>query len=128
MVTTTMRGKKLDMARLVAHNLEKIAVSGLPRGGRDRRGNTLHPGMNARGDVLGKGGSIAIPREKVAREYHRTNPKAVKQVSLKDIKQEVFASDTPAQAVQKHKEAMAAAAHAQAQAAQRKQRKIVDND
>ena len=102
MITMSMRGQKIDIARLQAQNPEKMALSGLPKG---RDGKQLFPSMNARGDIIGRNGSIAIPREQVAREYHKVNPKAVKQIALRDIKQEVFASDTPAQAVAKHKEA-----------------------
>ncbi len=99
--TTTMRGVQIDMSQLIARNAQKIAL-----------GNAK---MNARGDVIGKGGVIVTPREQIAREYHRNNPKAVKQVALKDIKKEIMAFDSPAQAV----EAVKAA---------KKQRKIIDND
>lgn len=119
MTITTMRGQKIDIARLAAQNPEKMALSGSPKG---RNGKKAVPGMNARGDILGKGGKVVIPREQVARDYHKANPKAVKQIAMRDIRQELFAAPTPAQAIANHKEAMAAAK------TQRKQRKIVDND
>lgn len=100
MRTNTMRGRPLDMARLIAQNPNKIAL-----------GNA---NMNARGDIIGKGGIVKVPREQIARDYHRANPKAVKQVALRDIKQEVMVFDTPAQAIAKVKE-------------QQKKRRIADN-
>jgi len=77
----TMRGQHLDMARLMAQNAHKIAL-----------GNAS---MNARGDII-DGGRVIKPREQIARDYHRGNPKAVRQVALRDISQEVFVS--PAEA------------------------------
>jgi hypothetical protein len=90
---TTMRGHRIDMAKLVAQNSHKRAL-----------GNA---NMNAKGDIIGVDGTIIVTRENVAREYHKSNPKAVKQVSLRTIDQEVVAFDTPAQAVAKQKELIA---------------------
>lgn len=104
MKTLSMRGKSVDMASLMAQNSQKIAL-----------GNA---NMNARGDIIGPGGKVVKPREQLAREYHRSNPKAVKQVALRDIKQEVMDSGppvTPAQAMEKLKKD------------QKSQRKIVDS-
>ncbi len=117
----SMRGQTVDMALLAAQNPHKVALNGVPRGKRNYGAPKGLPVMNARGDVLGKGGVIAVPREQVAREYHKNNPKAVKQMALRDVKKEVMAFDTPAQALAKAKEA------AMAQA-QNKKRKIVDSE
>ena len=78
-----MRGQMVDMARLAAENAGKIAL-----------GNAS---MNARGDIIGPRGKVVKTQEQVTREYNSTNPKAVKQVALRDIKREVFVS--PAEAL-----------------------------
>jgi len=76
----SMRGKVVDMARLAAENSHQIAL-----------GNA---GMNARGDLLGEGGAVIRSREQIARDYHTANPKAVRQVALRDINREVFEHPT----------------------------------
>ena len=83
MKVVSMRGEVLDMGRLIAKNEKTVAL-----------GNAS---MNARGDIVGPGGKIIKRREQVATEYYAANPKAVKQVALRDISKEVFAS--PAEAV-----------------------------
>jgi hypothetical protein len=107
MQTLSMRGKAVDMNRLIAQNSHKRAL-----------GNA---NMNARGDILDQNGTITVSRESVAREYHKTvNPKAVKQVPLRSIRQEAAtAFDTPAQAVAKQKAVVAA---------QKTKRKIVEGE
>jgi hypothetical protein len=102
MQTITMRGKVLDMDKLIAQNSHKRAV-----------GNAR---MNARGDIIGDHGVVTMAREEIARDYHKTNPKAVKQVPLRNISQEAMVYDSPAQAVAKQKELLA------------KKRKISDGD
>lgn len=89
----TMRGKQIDMEKLIARNSHVKAL-----------GNA---NMNARGDILGVDGNVALAREQLTTEYHNQNPKAVKQVPLRTIKQETVMFDSPAQAVAKHKEAIA---------------------
>jgi len=86
MAIRSMRGQIVDMARLAAENAEQSAL-----------GNAS---MNARGDIIAPGGGVVMSREQIAREYNATNPKAVKQVSLRDIKSEVYV--TPAEAVAEH--------------------------
>jgi hypothetical protein len=93
MQSVTMRGKMLDMGKLIAQNSHKKAL-----------GNAK---MNARGDIIDPYGKVLVAREAVAREYHKTNPKAIKQVPLRNINQEVVTFDTPAQAVMKQKELLA---------------------
>lgn len=99
----TMRGKPIDMQALIAKNSHVKAL-----------GNA---NMNARGDVLGMDGQVTMTSEQINGDYHKVNPKAVKQVPLRTINQEMVTFDSPAQAVAKHKELAA-----QTQA---KKRKIV---
>lgn len=91
-----MKGVPVDMGRYIAQNEDSVAI-----------GNGK---MNARGDQIGPGGRVVKAREEVAREYHgRTTPTTVKQVSLKDLRDEVFASpaDAWAGAVEEAKTAAA---------------------
>ena len=83
MKTVSMRGKVVDMSLLMSQNEQKVAL-----------GNA---NMNARGDVIGPNGQIVKTREQITQEYNASNPRAVKQVSLKDLNDEVFV--TPAEAV-----------------------------
>jgi hypothetical protein len=76
MKVTSMRGKVIDMSRYVAQNEHKIAL-----------GNAS---MNARGDIVGRGGAIVKKREVQAQEYHSSNPRAVKTVGLSNIMGEVL--------------------------------------
>lgn len=78
----TMRGQFVDMARLAAENATKIAL-----------GNAS---MNARGDIISHSGTIIKTQEQITREYNASNPKAVRQVALRDIQQEVFVSPSEA--------------------------------
>lgn len=71
----SMRGVEINMAEFMAKNEGAVAV-----------GNA---NMNARGDVIGKGGQVIKSRDEIAQEYHRANPKAVRAVSLKDLSSEV---------------------------------------
>lgn len=98
MKVQSMRGEMVDFTKYLAQNEDAIAV-----------GNAK---MNARGDIVGPGGKVIKKREEIAAEYHRSNPKAVKQVSIKDLAKEIL--PTPTEAVkairEKKKEAAAAAA------------------
>ena len=87
MKVTTMRGKTLDMGELAAKNEKAIAL-----------GNAK---MNARGDLIGLKGNIVKRREVMTQEYYAANPKAVKQVALRDISKEVFVSPAEAVAAQR---------------------------
>ena len=78
-----MKGKEINMAAIIARNEKEIAV-----------GNGR---MNARGDILGKGGEVITKRETVIQEYYKNTPNAVKNVSIADIKEDVF--ETPQQAI-----------------------------
>lgn len=83
MKVMSMRGKVIDMNLLMAQNENKLAL-----------GNAK---MNARGDVISSTGEIISTNEQLVNQYNSANPRAVKQVSLKDLTDEVFA--TPAEAV-----------------------------
>lgn len=80
---TSMRGKAIDMDALRAQNDENVAI-----------GNAR---MNARGDVLGRGGKIEIRREQIIRDFYNRNPHGAVPVSLKPAVPDVF--ETPAQAM-----------------------------
>jgi hypothetical protein len=82
MKVKSMRGRVFDMSQLVANNQKAVAL-----------GNAS---MNARGDIVNRKGDIVKPRAQVIPQYNSDNPKAVKQVALRDIPSEVFI--TPAEA------------------------------
>jgi hypothetical protein len=100
MKVRSMRGELLDVGLYLAQNEEMIAL-----------GNA---GVNARGDQIDKRGQIVKTRAEIAAEYHAKNPKAVKQVALKNLDSEVYKS--PAQAVKALEEKA------------KKSRKITDSD
>lgn len=114
MKVVSMRGVALDMGALAAKN-EKVVALG-------------NASMNARGDIVGPGGKVVKKREQVATEYYAANPKAVKQVALRDLSSEAFV--TPDQVFAKHAEvAPATEANAAATApAPAKKRKIEDRE
>lgn len=64
------RGKEIDMISLAKRN-EKVVALG-----------NAH--MNARGDILGKGGKIVKTREEQLAEYYEGNTQQVKSVNLKE--------------------------------------------
>ena len=59
----TMRGREIDMDKLMAQNELMPAI-----------GNAR---VNARGDELGSGGKIVKKREDVVAEYYEDNPNAI---------------------------------------------------
>lgn len=76
-IIRSMRGEQIDMSSLSAKNSHAVAL-----------GNA---NMNARGDIIDRGGKILKSRETVVQEYYRNNPKAVTQsVSLRDLGDEVL--------------------------------------
>lgn len=79
----SMRGIVVDMDALRAQNESSVAI-----------GNAH---MNARGDIMGTGGTIEIRREQIIRDFYANNPQAAKQVSLKPATVDVF--ETPAEAM-----------------------------
>lgn len=68
---TTMRGKSIDLSIYLAKHKNKPAL-----------GNGK---MNARGDKIDHTGKVVKPREHVLAEYNQANPKAVKNISIKDM-------------------------------------------
>lgn len=82
---TTLKGREIDINAM-----------------RDAHGTTVALGnasMNARGDIVGRGGHVVKSKEQVVRDYYDNNPKAVtvSSVSLKDISDEEMM--TPAEAI-----------------------------
>jgi hypothetical protein len=115
MKVKTMRGEMLDMGLLAAQNERAIAL-----------GNAK---MNARGDIITSTGEIVKSREALSQEYHRAPKKAVRQVSLRDISNEVF--QTPSEAVATltaPKKEKVEASVAEAPAPKATKRKIEDRD
>jgi len=106
MKVTTMRGQVLDVGQIMAQNETAVAV-----------GNAK---MNARGDIVGPGGTIVKRKEQVAQEYHQKNPNAVKRVSLKDLEPDTFMTPQDVNAAIEKLAAQPAPAA--------KGRKIVDTD
>lgn len=80
---TSMRGKNIDMEAMRAAQEESVAI-----------GNAR---MNARGDILGKGGKIEIRREQIIRDFYNRHPQGTANVSLKPALPDTF--ETPAQAL-----------------------------
>lgn len=64
----SIKGREVDMDALRKANPDAVAV-----------GNA---NLNARGDLLGKGGKIIKTREELAREYHNKASKTVKNVPI----------------------------------------------
>ncbi len=106
---TSMKGKQIDLNALREAHGATVAL-----------GNAS---MNARGDIVGRGGAVVKSKEDVVRDYYENNPKAVtvSSVSLKDITDEVMTM-TPAEAV------AALEAQAKQPEAPKTRRKIKDGD
>jgi len=66
----TAKGRPIDWEALRRQNENSIAL-----------GNAK---MNARGDILSKGGKVVKTREQIEEEYNKFNPNAVQQVSIKE--------------------------------------------
>lgn len=62
---TSLRGKPVDMERLVLKNEKQIAVGNIR--------------VNARGDEIGPGGKIIRTREQVLQDYHNNNQSTSKE-------------------------------------------------
>lgn len=58
-VYTTANGKQVNLDALIAQNENTIAVGNMK--------------VNARGDQLGPGGKIELPKEQVMKEYYKLN-------------------------------------------------------
>ncbi|CAB4133591.1 hypothetical protein UFOVP257_313 [uncultured Caudovirales phage] len=58
-VYSTANGKQINIDSLIAQNEDTIAVGNMK--------------VNARGDQLGAGGKVEVPREKVMNDYYKLN-------------------------------------------------------
>lgn len=83
----SMRGVAIDMEAMLAANESLPALSGGSEGVR----------MNARGDILSNFGKVAVSREQIVRDYYKSNPQGVKQVSLRAPLPDTF--ESPAEAL-----------------------------
>lgn len=100
MKITTLKGKQIDITALRERHGASVAI-----------GNS---NMNARGDILGRGGVIVKSSEEVARDYYESNPNAVTSspISLKDISEEIVMTPKEAMAAYDDKRVEAAASKA----------------
>ena len=112
----SMRGREIDLAAAMIRHGEKPAV-----------GNAS---MNARGDIIGHGGKVIRKHEDVVMEYHRANPKSVRQAGLRDIAAQVMTPAEAAKAVAQQKAVLAqhAQSAAEANAAPVPKRKMTDTE
>lgn len=75
-MTRTVKGKEIDMASLIASNDRVTAVGNIK--------------MNARGDLLGPGGTINVPNEQVQSEYYKKELSSTKEVqTAKELAEKV---------------------------------------
>ena len=86
----TAKGVAFDMERFVQKNSEEVALGNMS--------------VNAKGDVLGKGGKVTVKREEIVRQYYREDPPVSVEVPISNISveqpnpiEEVFL--TPAEAL-----------------------------
>jgi hypothetical protein len=80
-VHRTMRGIPIDIDTLRTQNAKEPAL-----------GNAR---MNARGDIIGRGGEVVHSREQIAEEYHRSNARSVRHVNLREREQMLAIPDAP---------------------------------
>lgn len=111
MKVRSMRGKEIDMSAILAQNETVVAV-----------GNAS---MNARGDIVGPRGQVIKTRDEIAQEYHRSNPKAVRNVPIKELGNEIMGSEATGETFMNPADAVAAI---ESQMKQQRKRKIEDND
>jgi len=78
----SMRGKPVDMGKLIGQNETTPAVGNMK--------------VNARGDLLGPGGKVIKKREDMVSEYYNNNPKArVQTVKVQEDIPEVITPPAP---------------------------------
>lgn len=70
------KGKEIDMEAIARTGEQTVAV-----------GNAS---MNARGDLIGKGGKIIKTREQLTREYHQNSANSVKNVPISSEVKKMF--------------------------------------
>ena len=87
----TARGSKFDMERFTQQNADSVALGNLG-------GNRP---VNAKGDILGSGGKIAVKRDTVVRQHYREEiPSSKMQPLSMPIKTEEESFITPEEAIQ----------------------------
>ena len=75
-MTKTVKGKEIDMASLIASNDRVTAVGNIK--------------MNARGALLGPGGTINVPSEQVQSDYYKKELSSTKEVqTAKELAEKV---------------------------------------
>lgn len=89
MIVKTARNKTVDISSILANNEDTVAL-----------GNA---NMNARGDIIGKGGKVIRKREDVAMDYHKNSSTQVKRISIADMDDDFFT--TPNQVAKSLKDA-----------------------
>jgi hypothetical protein len=109
METRSAKGRYLDFAVLTQQNGLEPAI-----------GNA---GINARGDIIGRGGVVITTAEEIKGEYNKNRTFAAKTVALSNLEDEILLS--PAEAVA---EAIAAQKGEKVEKPAPKSRKIVDSD
>ena len=85
----SMRGEKVNMEELAAKNSDTVAVTG--------RFSSVK--MNARGDILGRGGYVNKRREQIEQEYNTSITDKVKNAGAVSIREDIF--ETPEEAVKR---------------------------
>lgn len=70
-ISKTAKGVSFDMARFTQNKSDEVALGNMS--------------VNARGDVLGKGGKIEVKREEIIRDYYREEPATSIEAPLSSI-------------------------------------------
>ncbi len=114
---TSLKGREIDITALREANAEKVAL-----------GNAS---MNARGDIVGRGGEIVRSKDDIVRDYYDSNPKAVtvSNVALNSIADEILSPQEAMASFDKLKrDAAAQAEQAAAQSEKPSRRKMRDSE
>lgn len=114
MRTLSMRGKPVDFARYYAEEGDAIAL-----------GNAS---LNARGDLIDKSGNVLQTRAEIAAEYHRSNAKSVRHVSIKEVETYANPQEAVATLMAQHKQNTAKRQEAAEAKFSSKGRKLVDDE
>ena len=83
----TRMGKKVDLHAIINKNQHVIAL-----------GNAS---MNARGDIIGKNGTVSVTREQITNEYKKREAQVVQSPRNNAIMPDVF--ETPTEAIERLK-------------------------
>lgn len=93
----TRQGQLVDYESLMAQHETAVALGNM--------------NLNARGDRLGRGGTIIQTRDQVVQEYYATARRSVQNVSIKQVSPDEF-FETPQQALDRIKSQKVAATEA----------------